>query len=332
MQELQKRLLMANESKQIALIREACQSPEGRQWCLQRFVWEDILEWMWQEHDGDFALLAMWPIPESLSPLLECLVPQGYDQDKLARLLFPAATNYHLNVETGWVTPRVVPLSGRLSKILRNRILELTRLPHHLKARATLDGCVIKVASRQTSRISLEQIPLEESGAEVVAYGAKDNGEMGGGAAGCLLVEAGPALENAARKELDHRSREIGEAFLTPAFGKLLERGTLWVCHIISIIKHTPQGSYCPHPERLKDGVYEAMCLAQKQGLESMAISALATGEGRVAPEHSARLMLGAARRFFRDHPESPLRLVVCLPSDRDLSAFERELSHPSEG
>lgn len=331
MQELQKRLLLANEARQIDLLREACLSPEGQQWCLQRFAWEDILEWMWQERNGDFNLLERWAIPEGLRPLLECLVPQGYQSDKLAGLLFPRPSNYQLNVQTGWKAPHPFPLEGRLARIVRNRILEIPKLPHNLKARATLDGCVIRVASNQASRISLEQIPLEESGAEVVAYGAKDNGEMGGGAAGCLLVEAGSALEDAARKELDHRSREIGEVFLTPAFGRLLERGTLWVCHIISILKHTPQGSYCPHPERLKDGVYEAMRLAQDQELETMAISALATGEGRVAPEHSARLMLGAARRFFREHPESALRLVVCLPSDRDLSAFERELSHPSE-
>lgn len=325
-QDIQRRLLLCNEGRQIEYLRTACQSEDGLAWCRQRFQWDQVLEWMWQERQGDWQLLSLWPLPEELAKFLQLLMPSNYDGERLAGILFPHPGSYHLHQENGWKEPHPIALSGRLAKVVCHRILEMTHFPYHLKARLTPDGCSVAPPS-QGARILLRQVPLEASKAEAVGYGAKDTGEMGGGAAGALLLEAGSELQDEARRQLAKLNREIGDTFLTPAYGRLAQAGTRWVVHIVSILKHTPQGAWCPHPEKLEEGVYRALELLSEKRVESFAISALATGEGRVTPDLSARLMLGAMRKFFRLHPDSPMQVTVCLPSDRDLAAFESELA-----
>jgi O-acetyl-ADP-ribose deacetylase (regulator of RNase III) len=66
-------------------------------------------------------------------------------------------------------------------------------------------------------------------------------------------------------------------------------------------------------------------CLQQayEAGAQSIAISALATGEGRVKPKDAARLMLTAIRDFQEAPAHRKLRVVLALPSYDDFEAFE---------
>lgn len=102
--------------------------------------------------------------------------------------------------------------------------------------------------------VNLTRDPLQTLRVEAIAYGAKDTGEMGGGAAASVLWAAGPELLTALKSKLAKSARTIGEVVVTDSFG-LHKSGIRWIVHLISIIKHTPQGAYCPHPERLQDGV-----------------------------------------------------------------------------
>ena len=120
---------------------------------------------------------------------------------------------------------------------------------------------------------------LQEISVDALAYGAKDNGEMGGGAASAILVAAG-----------------------------------------------TPQGAWCPEPQRLEEGVFEALRRVHRLGGTSIALSALGTGEGRVKPALAAKLMLSGVKKFYEQYKDSTLAVTFSLPSERDFKAFSAEL------
>lgn len=158
-------------------------------------------------------------------------------------------------------------------------------------------------------------------GIDAVAYGAKDTGTMGGGAAAAILAAAGEELIREARKKLAATSRRIGDAVFTYSYG-LQKLGILYVGHILSIITDTPQGDWCPYPDKLYDGVALGLKQLAQAGAGTVGISALATGEGRVKPADAARFMLPA----IRDHQRGPGRkvnVVLSLPTYEDYEAFE---------
>jgi O-acetyl-ADP-ribose deacetylase (regulator of RNase III) len=173
---------------------------------------------------------------------------------------------------------------------------------------------------------SLTRDPLQIVRVDAIAYGAKDTGEMGGGAASSILVAAGPEVLAAAKLKMAKSTRGVGEVVITDAFN-LQSLGVRWIVHIISIIKHTPQGAYCPAPERLGDGVARALVEVSKLGARSIAISALGTGEGRVEPRLAARYMFNGVHAFRESNPASKLAVIFSLPSFRDYEAFSSVMS-----
>lgn len=157
---------------------------------------------------------------------------------------------------------------------------------------------------------------------DAIGYGAKDTGEMGGGAAAAIIAAAGAEVMAAARKELATTTRRVGVAVVTDSF-KLRQAGIKWVCHIVSIMTNTPQGDWCPYPEKLYDGVSTGLAQIRAAGARSIALSALATGEGRVKPADAARYMLTAIRDFQTGPEGRSLRVVLSLPTWDDYQAFE---------
>ena len=169
--------------------------------------------------------------------------------------------------------------------------------------------------------VTITRDPLQTLKVDAIGYGAKDTGEMGGGAAAAVLAAAGPELLTELRSKLVGLPRRVGDVAITDSF-KLQAIGIRWVIHIISIIKHTPQGAYCPQPERLRDGVCAALTAASKVGARSVALSALGTGEGRVKPCDAARYMLEGVRTFRLSEQGAALAVTFSLPSYRDYEAF----------
>ncbi len=171
--------------------------------------------------------------------------------------------------------------------------------------------------------ITLSRTPVQIAKTEVIAYGAKDTGEMSEGAAREICVIAGEQLLEAVKIELAKTSRKIGDVAVTESFG-MKKQGVLWICHIISIIRNTPQGTCCPQPSRLADGVLKALELTRSLGAHSISFSALGTGEGRVDPKECARLMMGAAREFSGRNRNYLLDIEFSLPDFRDYEPFEK--------
>jgi O-acetyl-ADP-ribose deacetylase (regulator of RNase III) len=175
--------------------------------------------------------------------------------------------------------------------------------------------------------IHLTHRKLQQMQVDAIGYGAKSTGGMGGGAANAVLVAAGPAIREDLRFKLAFTSRQIGSVVVTEGHG-LEARGIRWVCHIVSILKGTPEGDWCPHPEMLAGGVEVAIRRVLKLGGTSLAISALGTGEGRVPPARAAEVMLLGARTAMREAGDRgrDFQLHFSLPSLRDFIAFEEAL------
>jgi O-acetyl-ADP-ribose deacetylase (regulator of RNase III) len=168
--------------------------------------------------------------------------------------------------------------------------------------------------------LTRERLPFLQ--VDAIAYGAKDTGEMGGGAAAAIVAAAGSKLIEETRRKLAATTRRVGVAVVTDSF-KLRQSGIKWICHIISIITKTSQGDWCPYPEKLYDGVRAGLMLVLETGATSIALSALATGEGRVRPEDAARLMLTAIRDFQEIPANRRLKVILSLPTFDDYEAFE---------
>lgn len=175
------------------------------------------------------------------------------------------------------------------------------------------------------SSITLTREPLQHLKVDAIAYGAKDTGEMGGGAAAAVLTAAGPELLTELQAKLATSQRQVGDVLLTDSF-QLRSTGIRWVVHLISIIKYTPQGAYCPQPERLREGVCAALAAVSQLGAQSIAFSALGTGEGRVTPSAAAKYMLDGVIAFQQSRCAVELAITFSLPTFRDYEAFRNEL------
>src|ERR1051325_10377570 len=86
--------------------------------------------------------------------------------------------------------------------------------------------------------VALTRDPLQILKVDAIGYGAKDTGEMGGGAAAAVLAAAGPEILTELRSRLATSSRRVGDVALTRAF-KLEAVGIRRIVHIVSDRKST---------------------------------------------------------------------------------------------
>ena len=174
-----------------------------------------------------------------------------------------------------------------------------------------------------TVSVELVRTPIQEVRCDALAFGAKNTGEISGGPAEALFRASGPELLQAGRDALAKTDRQVGEVAVTQAFD-LEEHGVKWIFHVVANIKEDPEDTYCPAPERLKDGVYRSLELVRELGGESIAFAAMGTGAGRVSPEKAAQFMLAGVERFQRRHASNDPKVVFSLPSYRVFEAFKK--------
>jgi O-acetyl-ADP-ribose deacetylase (regulator of RNase III) len=144
---------------------------------------------------------------------------------------------------------------------------------------------------------------------------------MGGGATSSLVARCGETVLEAVRVELAKTSRLVRTAVITASLN-LGKRGVKYILHIVSIIRDTPQGAYCPTPKLLPHGVETALKLSFSKGCRSLAQAASATGEGRVGPADAARFMLTGVSQFQAKY-KADLDITLCLPTASDHEAFQ---------
>ncbi|MGZ6125885.1 MAG: O-acetyl-ADP-ribose deacetylase [Myxococcales bacterium] len=136
----------------------------------------------------------------------------------------------------------------------------------------------------------------------------------GGGVDGAIHRRAGPELLAECRTLGGART---GEAKMTRGY-RLKAR------HVIHCVGPVWQGGDQGEPEALASCYRNALRLAKRHGLRSIAFPAISTGAYGYPLEEAARIAIGEARRF--EEEDSALRILFCCFSKADAATYRRDL------
>lgn len=337
----------------VSLMAVLAHDQPGRDWLLANVPKADALQdlLVGDAWDGSDRLVASWS--RRIAEILE-VDGLSVDEKELLKLWPPSAPEWLLGgeLETGFFEPLLTagvtrlevnpdskgdlvvadpvgrirferPYDALLRQQLGYRMSgdRLFTTLGDLRVSEEADGrIVMTLLSDKALPIELSRERLEDSGARTLVYGTSQDGRMKAGPAGALLGLAGPELEWELMCHLSEGDRRLGRVVRTEAYG-LRDRGVRRVYHIVAL--ESPRG--CSQPEKLGEALHQVL----EAGYEGVvAVASMASGGGGVKPEIIARILVGAARRYFAEHRRSPLRVLFCLPNDRDYEAFSRALQN----
>lgn len=130
------------------------------------------------------------------------------------------------------------------------------------------------------------------------------NGRLahGGGVAAAIARAAGPALEEEGdRFVTEHGPIPTGGAVSTTA-GKLPFKG---VIHAVG-----PRLGEDDEGAKLEQALTSAFAIAHERGWHSLSFPAVSSGIFSVPASVCAKAYVAAVARFFKDHPDSPLKFI----------------------
>jgi len=133
---------------------------------------------------------------------------------------------------------------------------------------------------------------------------------MGAGVAAAIKRKGGVLIEEEAVRQ---GPIEVGEAVLTPG-------GNLAATHVIHAVAMGPDLK--TNPDTIARTTRAVLVLADKHRLTSIALPALGTGVGHVAPAAAAEAMLTAVVTHVKSSKTTIKRVVFVLYQDEALRAF----------
>lgn len=175
-------------------------------------------------------------------------------------------------------------------------------------------------ATQKKITLQLEETVLEliegditEMDVEALVNPANEALKLGTGVAGAIKRRGGPTIQ----EECDRiGSTPVGTAVMTGA-GKLRAKR---VIHAVG-----PKMGEGDEDRKLAAAVRSALALSDRNGLRSIAIPAISTGNFGFPMDRAARLMLTEIHRYLQGGTKLQ-RVVVCLKGDEAFDAFRREL------
>jgi O-acetyl-ADP-ribose deacetylase (regulator of RNase III) len=163
------------------------------------------------------------------------------------------------------------------------------------------------------SVLELTQGDITDQTTDAIVNAANAALQMGGGVAGAIRRRGGPAIQEECNRI---GGTHVGGAVITTG-GKLAAK------HVIHAVG--PR-----HPEehedaKLKDATLNALLLADKNRLKSIAFPAISTGIFGFPKDRCATIMLSTTIAYL-EGPTKLERVVFCLYDNRTLEIFERAL------
>ncbi|MBW3069992.1 Appr-1-p processing protein [Actinomyces sp. 594] len=136
---------------------------------------------------------------------------------------------------------------------------------------------------------------------------------------------AGPGLraECAAHMDArDGRPEETGRALLTSGYH-------LPAAHVVHTVGPIIEGGRPTDADRalLASSYRSVLDTVAAAGLDSVGLCSVSTGEYGYPKEEAAPLVLDTLVDWLRTHPESELRIVICVFAEPDLAAYEAALA-----
>jgi O-acetyl-ADP-ribose deacetylase (regulator of RNase III) len=169
-----------------------------------------------------------------------------------------------------------------------------------------------KKINQGTIRLTRDDVTLTDMDAFV--FYARTDLKLGAGFGNAIAVRGGPSIQ----EELDKLGgAEVGDAVSTAA-GKLKAK------HIIHAVGPTFQEQ--DTEAKLKKTTESVLALAEKLGVERLALPAMGSGFYGVAPEISAKVALEAIRKHFSNGDTKLREVMFCLPDGRDMGPYQKQL------
>lgn len=149
-----------------------------------------------------------------------------------------------------------------------------------------------------------------DADAEAIVNAANSQGIMGGGVAGAIKRAAGGDVEQEAMQQAPI---SVGQAVWTSG-GCTRFRGIIHAATMRAPAMRIPT-------ENVAHAIRAALCLAEEQGVRSVALPGLGTGVGGVSHHTAARVMINEIRAFAMSRTSNKLSTVVLV--DREPSMVE---------
>ena len=167
----------------------------------------------------------------------------------------------------------------------------------------------------QMNGTSLELISGDITQLEVdaIVNAANEQLELGTGVAGAILEKGGPSIQEECNRI---GSTPVGTAVMTGA-GELPAKQ---VIHAVG-----PQMGEGDEDRKLASAVRSSLALADRNGLKSIALPALSTGNFGFPMDRAARITLTEIHRYLQGGTKLD-RVVVSLNGDEAFELFKREL------
>ena len=158
--------------------------------------------------------------------------------------------------------------------------------------------------------VAIERGDITDWDVDAVVNAANTTLAMGAGVATAIKRKGGVIIEEEAMRQ---GPVEVGEAVLTPG-------GNLVATHVIhaAVMGSTLRTD----PETIARSTRAVLALADKHRITSLAMPALGTGVGHVAPQASADAMLTAVVEHLRAGKTSLKRVVFVLYQDDAYRTF----------
>ena len=163
------------------------------------------------------------------------------------------------------------------------------------------------------TRLELVEGDITELDVEAIVNPANEQLLLGGGVAGFIREKGGPSVQEECKRI---GSLPTGKAVITGA-------GKMKFKHVIHAVG--PKMGEGDEDRKLSSAVREALALADRHGLKSMAIPAISTGNYGFPMDRAARITLTEVHRYLQGGTKLE-RVVVVLFDNPAYKVFAREL------
>ena len=158
--------------------------------------------------------------------------------------------------------------------------------------------------------VAVERGDITDRDVDAIVNAANTTLTMTTGVAAAIKRKGGVLIEEEAVRQ---GPIEVGEAVLTPG-------GNLAATHVIHAVAMRPDLK--SDPETITKATRAVLALADKHRLTSVALPALGTGVGRVAPTAAAEAMLNPIVDHLKSAKTALKRVVFVLYQDEAFRAF----------
>jgi O-acetyl-ADP-ribose deacetylase len=158
--------------------------------------------------------------------------------------------------------------------------------------------------------VAIERGDITDRDVDAIVNAANVNLTMTTGVAAAIKRKGGVLIEEEAMRQ---GPIEVGEAVLTPG-------GNLAATHVIHAVVMGPDLK--TDPETITTATRAVLALADKHRLTSLALPALGTGVGHVAPNAAAEAMLNPVVAHLKSAKTALKRVVFVLYQDEAFRAF----------